>query len=245
MPERYEYFCVRRWRAWSPGITEVEGWRAWLAGDTAPARETPVDVSYLPPLLRRRLGSMGRMALAVAGQCATGETALPTVFASRHGELQRTVELLQALARHEPLSPTDFSLSVHNSAAGLFSIARRDRSPATAVAAGDDTLAAGLIEGFGMLAEGMPQVLVVYADAPPPEPYAGRVVAQQAAFAAALLLRPDALGEGRCRLAKVRGRAAPPSAELRRSLIGFLLGREPLSLGACGWNMERVGNAEH
>ena len=47
------------------------------------------------------------------------------VFASRHGELQRTVALLQNLANDEALSPNLFSLSVLNSGPSSF------RLPAT------------------------------------------------------------------------------------------------------------------
>lgn len=195
----------------------------------------------MPALLRRRLGFLGRMALSVAWRCADGEPALPSVFASRHGELDRTVELLQSLARREPLSPTEFSLSVHNSAAGLFSIARRDRSPASAVAAGEDSLAAGMLEGIGLLADGQPQALVVYADADPPAPYRGHIGVGSPVFAVAILLRCGKGGTP-CRLTRSRAPAAMPPESPERVLMGFLLGESArLPLGkASGWHLERV-----
>jgi len=53
------------------------------------------------------------------------------------------------------LSPTLFSLSVHNSVAGLFSIARGDRGAATAMAAGLDSLGLSILEGANMIAGGL------------------------------------------------------------------------------------------
>ena len=97
---------------------------------------------------------------------------LRLVFASQHGELGYTVALLRALAAGEPLSPTLFSLSVHNAAAGLLSTARADRAASTAVAAGEETLGYALLEAHcQLLAEPHTPVLVVYGDAPLPDEY--------------------------------------------------------------------------
>ena len=63
--------------------------------------------------------------LKVAFGCAGPELllALPTVFASRHGDTTTTIELLECLAREKPVSANQFSHSVHNTQAGLFTIA--------------------------------------------------------------------------------------------------------------------------
>lgn len=164
-------FGIARWKAWAPGVGDETGWCAWLSGADSHAADAQPDVNFLPPMLRRRLDRHGRMALHTAWPCAEGLDSVPFVFASRHGDLERTLELLTALGNHEVLSPTSFSLSVHNSTAGLFSIARRDRAPATALAAGADTLGMSLLEGANMIAAGAERVLVCYADDTVPEPY--------------------------------------------------------------------------
>jgi hypothetical protein len=110
--------------------------------------------------------------LHVAHACAQGVSDLRLVFASRHGELGYTVALLRALAAREPLSPTVFSLSVHNAAAGLFSALRGDRAASTAVTAGEDTLGYALLEAHCQLAaEPERPVLMVYGDEPLPQEY--------------------------------------------------------------------------
>ena len=161
------------------------------------------------------------MALHTAWPCAEGLSSVPFVFASRHGDLSRTLELLTALSKEEVLSPTDFSLSVHNSTAGLFSISRGDRAPATALAAGADTLGMGLLEGAAMIAAGAGQVLVCYADDATPEPYAPYVADEPARhpFSISLLLTRDAAPLG-CRLTRHDGAAAgAPEAALVRFLM--------------------------
>jgi hypothetical protein len=100
------------------------------------------------------------------------------------------VELLDALARAEPFSPMAFSLSVHNAAAGLFSIGREDRSASSSVAAGEDTLPMALLEACGVLAEGAPRVLVVTHDEPVPAPFEVYVDEPAAHAGAAFLLEP-------------------------------------------------------
>jgi hypothetical protein len=179
-------------------------------------------VSYLPGLLRRRLDRSGRMALSTAWPCAEGLSSIPCVFASRHGVLDRTLELLTALARDESLSPTSFSLSVHNSNAGLFSIARGDRAAATAIAAGRDSLGMSLLEGANLIAEGADKVLVCYVDDKAPAPY--EPIAQEDAshrpFAVSLLLTQATDGVPRYRLSPSDD--APheaPEAALMRLLL--------------------------
>ena len=51
-----------------------------------------------------------------------------TVFASRHGSINESIELIECVARGQPLSPAKFSHTVHNAQAGLFSIAARNRA---------------------------------------------------------------------------------------------------------------------
>ena len=110
------------------------------------------------------------MACDVAYRALDGAVGVPIVFCSRYGETARSVELLRSLAEHAALSPTAFSLSVHNSVAGLLSIARHDTANSIAIAAGEASAAHGVIEACGLMADGAEQVLVVVADAPlPPE----------------------------------------------------------------------------
>jgi hypothetical protein len=135
------------------------------------ASDSP-DVRFIDASLRRRLGPLARMMLHVARACTQDATPLRLVFASRHGELGYTVTLLRALAAAEPLSPTLFSLSVHNACAGLFSTFRSDPAESTAIAAGAETLGQALLEAYCQLAADPDRpVLVVYGDEPLPEEY--------------------------------------------------------------------------
>jgi hypothetical protein len=148
-------------------------------------------IREFPALLGRRASRSDRAGLRAALDCMHGLAGpVSTVFASRHGEVHRSVELLEALARAEPLSPMAFSLSVHNAAAGLFSIGREDRSASTSVAAGRDSLPMALLEACGVLAEGAPRVLVVAHDEPVPAPFEPSVDESAPHAGAAFLLEP-------------------------------------------------------
>ena len=236
------FFGIARWQAWAPGVDGPDAWSDWIAGTISPDPAVQPDVSYLPPLLRRRLDRSGRMALATAWPCVEGRESLRSVFGSRHGALDRTLGLLTALARHETLSPTDFSLSVHNSNAGLWSIARGDRAAATALAAGADTLGMSLMEGAVMIAEGTEAVLVCYADDRPPPPYAGFVAGESARhpFAVSLLLTQPQDAPLRCRLVQDDASATEaPEAALMR----FLAEDAPASVLGVDqpWRLSRDG----
>lgn len=121
---------------------------------------------------RRRIDRLGRMAIQTAYWCQHAEAAgTPFVFASRHGDVACSVELLETLSRREAMSPTSFGLSVHNAIAALYSIVRGERGNYLAMAAGKATAAAAMVEAAGLLADGAPEVLVVVYDAALPEVY--------------------------------------------------------------------------
>jgi hypothetical protein len=173
-------FSIARWSAWAPGLESACAWQAWARPCREPVSGVgaafvgPVSakIREFPALLGRRASRSDRAGLRAALDCMHGLPGpVSTVFASRHGEVHRSVELLEALARAEALSPMAFSLSVHNAAAGLFSIGREDRSASTSVAAGRDSLPMALLEACGVLAEGAPRVLVVAHDEPVPVPF--------------------------------------------------------------------------
>lgn len=160
----------------------VARWAAWIG-------EGEVDLGFIEPLLRRRLSPLARAALHVANVCAYDCPSANFVFASRHGELKRTVELLRNLSQDEEMSPTLFSLSVLNSAAGIFSIARKDHAPATAIAAGIESFGYGLFEAHLRAKYDLERpVVYVYADAPTPEPLGRQPCDPDALFALGLLI---------------------------------------------------------
>lgn len=196
---------VERWSAWAPGLDTPAAWAAWLRdprplqGDEASAPPLP----EVPAMARRRIEPLGRAALQVAYQVqddlpAESVAAMPLVFASRWGELARSIAMLQELARGEPLSPTAFSHSVHNAIGAQYSIQRGVRANVSAVAAGACSAEAGWMEALGLIADGAPQVLLTVFDAPLPPAYdgAGLDAPLTRLHAYALRLRRAEGGEG-------------------------------------------------
>jgi hypothetical protein len=182
------HFSIDQWRAWAPGIDQVDDWARWSDAPWTPdSPDAQPEVAFLPAMQRRRLSRLARMTFAVAWPLADGRPSMPMVFVSRHGETPRNFELLSDLARQEDLSPTQFSLSVHNSIIGLWSILRSDPSEMTALAASRDGLEQGLLEASLLLAEGHPEVLLVIAEDAQPEPYQPWI--DDAPFPHALALR--------------------------------------------------------
>lgn len=225
--------------AWAPGLEDDASWRSWPGHALPDDDGTAPGVRFIDALLRRRLGRLSRMALHVANQAAAEYESLPTIFASRHGELSRTVAMLHALAADEAPSPTAFSLSVHNSAAGIFSIARGDPAPSTALAAGEETLLWALLEAtIRLAADPQSPILLVYADEPLPGEYPAFSTDSEPAHALALLLQP---GED-IHLEWNENRGHPPSPEpLSLALLAHLVGRHE----SLTWHGERLSVHGH
>ena len=186
------YFSVVSSAAWAPQVETRDEWLAWAFDDRIIAGRSTPSIQAMPSILRRRAGFLGKMALEVAYQCLGARTNIPTVFSSRHGEASRSADLLLDLASAVPLSPTSFSLSVHNSAGGLFSIARGDRAPNMALAAGTSSVEHAVIEACGLISEGAPAVLLVVYDCPLPALYSEFEDCHEQPYAWAWLMEPAA-----------------------------------------------------
>ncbi|HEU4340789.1 MAG TPA: beta-ketoacyl synthase chain length factor [Candidatus Binatia bacterium] len=183
-------FSIACHAAWAPNLETEEAWVAWAKGGVVIEGSAEPAVQPMAPLLRRRAGFLGKMALEVAYRCLGAKKDVPTVFSSRHGEVSRSIGLLLDLARDEPLSPTSFGLSVHNAIGGLFSIARADHASNIALAAGKSGIEHAAIEACGLLAEGEPAVLLVAYDCPLPQLYSEFKDCHEQPYAWACLMEP-------------------------------------------------------
>jgi hypothetical protein len=188
---------LRKWAAWAPGVEDARGWLDWCTQPRELAAEGRPEASFLPAMLRRRCSPLTRIALTVAFECCSEDerARVGSVFASRHGNINESIELLERLALEQPLSPTRFSHSVHNAQAGLFSIAAANRSASSSIAAEQDTFGCGYLEALTFL-ERAPEspVLLVMADVPLSAAFAGLVDEPAASYGLGLLLASDGPG---------------------------------------------------
>lgn len=175
-------FTISHWATWPDqlGIVDFATSAAQSAQLAAPS------LPQMPALQRRRVEVLGRLALHVAYESVGDCMATALVFASRWGDISRSVDLIGQLGEGA-MSPMSFSLSVHNAIAAQFSIARGDSTAYTTIAAGDATVEAAFVEALGQLADGVPSATIVYYDEPLPDPY--RHFSRPAEFARAWACR--------------------------------------------------------
>ena len=107
------------------------------------------DVSFVPPLARRRLSPLQKVFFHLARFPSAPEPA-NIVFASRGGEDSLTRKIVAAFNSSGSVSPKDFSASVYNAAPGAWGVFAHNRAPYTAIAAGADTVACANAEALGM-----------------------------------------------------------------------------------------------
>ena len=149
----------------------------------------------LPATERRRAGTVVKASVVVADQALADApgidpSRLATVFTSSTGDPLNCHLLCEALAAPQRLmSPTRFTNSVHNAAAGYWHIATQSSAPSTSLAAFDASFHAGLLEAAVQCRHSAKPVLLVACDVPYPEPlHAVRPLLD--VFAVALLLAP-------------------------------------------------------
>jgi len=117
------------------------------------------DVSFVPPLVRRRLSPLQKMYFALANAVEKSPAGC-SVFASGDGEDSLTRRIVADFNADGSVSPHRFSSSVYNAAPGLWSVHTGNRAPYTAVASKESSIEAGILECLG----GTLPALFVYAE---------------------------------------------------------------------------------
>jgi hypothetical protein len=197
---------------WARGLPSWAAAREYALGGAlpadAPARPSP---QLLPANERRRAPETVAIALDVAMaacQAAAREPAsLPSVFASTHGELAITDYMCATLAQDpRTLSPTKFHNSVHNAAAGYWTIGTGAMQPANAISAYAASFAQGLIEALTQLRSDADAVLLVAYDGQAAGPLA-KMAPSEGLLGGALVLSNDEAGP------RLRARLVPTSTQ--------------------------------
>ncbi len=155
---------------WGNGLPDWDSACAWMRKGERP-QDPPARPS--PQLLaaNERRRAPGTVAVALEAALAACEAAdrapasLPSVFTSTLGELTITDYMCATLATDPAaISPTRFHNSVHNAAAGYWTIGAGAHVAATAISAGHDSFAQGLLEAMVQLQAGEEAVLLVAYD---------------------------------------------------------------------------------
>ncbi|QCO68575.1 beta-ketoacyl synthase chain length factor [Luteimonas yindakuii] len=205
---------------WASGLPSWEAAQAFVADgrlpDAAPRRPSP---ELLAPNERRRAPESVAVALevALAATRAAGHdpTTLASIFTSGHGDFAITGYMCETLADDpRAISPIRFHNSVHNAAAGYWTIGAGCTATTTAISAGPATFAQGLLEALVQLATGTPAVLLVAYDVES-SGLLGTLTPSRGLLGGALVLTRADAGDGPLLRASLRtGAGAPPEGPL-------------------------------
>ncbi|NOI93052.1 beta-ketoacyl synthase chain length factor [Vibrio splendidus] len=181
-------FNIEKWSANAAGLNSDAEWQTWSTNLAWPDNGT-TEFKAIPPMMRRRMSVQSKLAVQTALTLLKDTSIDYLVFASRHGELHRTATLIQSILEGDDASPMAFSQSVHNTAAGLTTIAAKAPIPLTSIAAGQDTFHNALIEAYLYLHQHPShRVLVIDFDQPLPDLYQEYETQNYADYALGLIL---------------------------------------------------------
>lgn len=164
---------ITNWAFWSGSVDHAElksGTPGFLQSSETSVGKANL-AGGLKPAWKRRLDLYGRAAAEVLGRTLDQDDNPYIVFASRHGNIERTVKLLHQVITDEVLSPADFGMSVHNAFVGIASINWSITESHTAVSAGPDSLLAGMTEAICQINDTNLPVILCYIDLPLPDVY--------------------------------------------------------------------------
>ena len=210
-------FNIIDWIARAPGLGEADQWLSWAQSPYAIDPASPqAKLVELPMMTARRLSSGSKLAVECGLTLLRRHAIDAVLYTSRHGELERNYRILHALATGQALSPTDFALSVHNSAVGNLTIATRQPIVSSSLSAGQETFQQGLCEVMCLLQAGYQRILMVDFDGALPAFYQPYLPPTMPTWAYAVALVIEAGHDLRCETQPQAARS--PDAALPQSL---------------------------
>jgi hypothetical protein len=170
--------------------------RQWDFFEFESPLERVILVVDVPKNIQRRLSPLAKCVFNVAANLVESNQSLPIVFSTAHGESSKSLEILEELVNNGEISPTAFSLSVHNAISGLFSMAYANHGEMTVIAPAEEGVAPAFIEALGLLHEKNDEVLLVFYDEQLPDFYLSSTDNYDSPDTVALALKIALTGEG-------------------------------------------------
>ncbi|MCP5178501.1 MAG: beta-ketoacyl synthase chain length factor [Pseudomonadales bacterium] len=215
-------FTILGMGIWGRGLQGAGALGEVVRGASAIVPETEFVAprpAAIPAREQRRAGLLVNLAVMVAHEACENagvdKTLVPSVFASALGDTDVTDYMCRKLTQTEKLlSPTRFHNSVHNAAAGYWSISAANHAPSTFVGGFVNSVGAGLLEAVTQArAFGQPTLLVCY-DIANRQPFADLLPVGES-LACALVIGGEAGEQAAsqagidCELAYVDGQTSP------------------------------------
>ena len=141
---------------------------------------------------------------------------IPTILCSTYVEHVRNTDLILDISTNSEISPTAFSLSVHNAVAGLISIFYGNKAPCLAMATNKSGVSMALIQAYSMLSENSQVSLTIY-DGPVHESYRDVVTDSDQTVSITLILSRESSKKDRLHVrhaATSKTKALSPNLEI-------------------------------
>ncbi|MCL1915785.1 MAG: beta-ketoacyl synthase chain length factor [Desulfovibrionaceae bacterium] len=169
---------VAKFYAWAPGLEDLAHWREWALGLRFPAipgdgeEAAGPDLSFTPPLFRRRLSLISKMTVRVAHELLPFSARARIFFLSLRGEIGQQFKISCAFLEEALVRPASFSHSVFNTPVAMASIVLGLTAGYTALYSGEGGFYAGFQAAAApLLAGDADESVLIYADEAAPEEY--------------------------------------------------------------------------
>lgn len=145
------------------GLNTKEQFSSLAFGEIETDNKAPnLNPANIPMMTARRLSMGCRMAVDIGLELIKAHDDIDAViYSSATGEEEHNYKVLESAAKGVDCSPTDFSMSVHNTAVGNFTILSKKKIPSSSVSAGTDSFLMALTDAYVMLSSGYKKILVV------------------------------------------------------------------------------------
>ena len=146
-------YSILGWYGFAGKIESQEDWVEWASGRLAMEGFLPNPTpTTLSPRMLRRFNRLGHCIVAASEQCLPLIKETPAVLAvSRHGDLSLLDALIRNVRDQGDMSPTRFSISVHNRYSSAISILAGYRGVCSAYSSAHDGFPLAVCEAVSLI----------------------------------------------------------------------------------------------
>lgn len=239
------YLSIENWAAWIPpafakDIPSLSPADSNKLEPTSPNRISTLEpeIGFLVANRRRRLSPLSRVVIDTYHRANGNPTEglhIPSVLCSTYGEHVRNTNLILDISANSDVSPTAFSLSVHNAVAGLISIFYDNEAPCLTMATNKSGVSVAMFEAYSMLKDSSHLSLTIY-DGPVHESYRDAVPDSDDTAAITMILSPASLKKDRLHIKRMaaasKTKARSPFLEIIE-IAKFLQGGKDQAYSGC------------
>lgn len=148
------------WFGLTSNTKNEKEWDVFFENSPTPPFTYP-KTTNIPSMQARRMSPPSKLSVEVFCELNKNHCIDAAIFISDSGEITRSYKIIESLGLNTEISPTDFSMSVHNAPSGLATIISQKNIPISSISAGKNGFFDAFYEASTLFSSSIKKILIL------------------------------------------------------------------------------------